>query len=71
MALQRNDIADFSVQNEFTIYLLHPHTDAAREWLKENILGHEQQYFGNSLVVEHRYIADIVAGIQADGLDVR
>jgi hypothetical protein len=27
--------------------------------------------FGDAVVVEHRFIADIVTGIQADGLEAR
>jgi|SRR5581483_4050698 len=66
---------DFTVQNEGTIYLLTPHTDAAREWVQEHIETDDwsigPQHFGDSIAVDHRYIADIVRGIQADGLEVR
>lgn len=59
---------DFEVQNEGTIFLLRPLTVAATAWLEENITGDDHQYFGHALVVEHRYIADIVEGIRNDGL---
>ena len=62
--------ADFSVQNEGTIFLLIPHTDSAKAWIEEHILE-DAQRFGGSVVVEHRYILDIVNGIKNDGLEVR
>lgn len=70
MAFPRNEVSDFSVRNEFTIFLLHPLTDAARKWIAEHI-GAEAQRFGEAVVVEHRYICDIIDGILADGLEVR
>lgn len=60
---------DFEVQNEGSIFLLRPKSPAAEEWLWENIPS-DAQCWGNAVVVEHRYIADIVEGIQADGLVV-
>jgi hypothetical protein len=61
--------ADFTVQNEGSIFLLRPHTQSANDWIGEHIPD-DAQFFGNAVVVEHRYIADIVAGIQSDGLEV-
>ena len=60
---------DFEVQNEGTIYLLRPLTPAARAWVA-GYIPDDAQYFGDAVVVEHRYIRDIVAGIVADGLTV-
>jgi len=60
---------DFYVQNEGSIFLLHPLTTAARAWIAEH-LPEDAQTFGRATVVEHRYISDIVAGIKADGLEV-
>lgn len=70
MALPPNEVSDFSVQNEFTIFLLHPLTAAAREWIAEHI-SDDAQRFGDAVVVEHRYIGDIIDGIKGDGLEVR
>jgi hypothetical protein len=61
---------DLYVQNEGSIFLLHAHSNAGRKWIKENI-PQDAQAFGNAIVVEHRYIADIVQGAQSDGLIVR
>jgi hypothetical protein len=62
--------ADFSVQNEGTIFLLIPHTDIANAWIEEHI-SKDAQRFGRGIVVEHRYILDTVNGIKNDGLEVR
>ena len=61
---------DFTVSNEGSIFILRPISEAAKVWVEEH-LPEERQYFGGGVVVEHRYIADIVAGIQADGLEVQ
>ena len=60
---------DFWVQNHGSIYLLIPQTDAAKEWVEDN-LPDDAQTFGAGIVVEHRYIYDIVNGIRGDGLEV-
>lgn len=71
MAITRNEIADFSVQNEGTIFILYAHTDAAREWVSEHLPTDRMTWAGDGTVVEHRYIADIVAGTKGDELAVR
>lgn len=62
-------MADLYVQNEGSIFLLRGMTEAGHAWLKEHI-GDDAQTFGGAIVVEHRFIADIVAGACADGLEV-
>ena len=64
--------SDFTVQNEGSIVLLHPHTVAARSWIDENI-GEDNGYqpYWPSAVIEPRYVGDIVNGITADGLEAR
>jgi hypothetical protein len=62
---------DFVIENHGSIFLLKPQTGPAISWIAEYISPENgyQPYFP-TVVVEHRYIADIVAGIQGDGLDV-
>jgi hypothetical protein len=60
---------DLSVRNEGSIFLLQPHTEAAHDWIAEHI-PEDAMTFGDAVVVEHRYIADIVNGAIADGLAV-
>ena len=63
---------DFLVENQGSIFLLIPQTDSARIWIDDHI-GRDNGYqpYYPTVVVEHRYIADIVAGIQDDGLAVQ
>jgi len=66
-------MTDFTVQNHGSIFLLVPETDAARTWCDENLPDNRMTLGttrGGPVVVEHRFIADIVSGIQADGLTV-
>jgi hypothetical protein len=58
---------DFFVENHGSIFLLRPLTESAREWIEER-LPENRMTFGSAVVVEHRYIVDIVRGVQADGL---
>ena len=71
---------DFEIRNEGSIFLLFPQNDAAREWIDVNIYGtdadtgipeNEAQWFGGGIVVEPRYVPDLIEGIQADGLEIR
>jgi len=61
---------DFVVENHGSIFLLQPLTAAANSWVEKH-LSEDHMTFGGSVVVEHRFIADIVRGIQDDGLTVR
>ena len=62
---------DFLIENHGSIFLLRPVTDAGRDWVDEHI-GADNGYqpYWPTVVVEHRFISDIVAGIQNDGLAV-
>jgi hypothetical protein len=60
--------SDFSVQNEGTIFLLHPLTCAAKDWIHQN-LSPDRLTFGEAVVVEHRFICDILNGICMAGLE--
>lgn len=60
---------DFLVENHGTIFLLQPLTPAANVWIEQN-LAEDRLTFAGAVVVEHRYIADIVSGAIADGLAV-
>lgn len=60
---------DFTLENHGTIFLLQPHSEEAKQWIKDH-LPDDAQTFGPSTCIEHRYIADIVNGISADGLTI-
>jgi hypothetical protein len=62
-------MADLSIQNEGSIFLLRGLTDAGKAWIASNIPD-DAQSFGGAIVVEHRYIGDIAQGAVNDGLEV-
>ena len=62
---------DFTVENHGSIFLLQPLTAAAWQWIEDNInINAETQFWDSAIVVEHRFIHDIVCGIQSDSLAV-
>ncbi len=63
------DIAgpDFNVSGGGSLYLIHPLSEAARDWLRDNVED-GAQYLGRALAVEHRYIAALVDGMLSAGL---
>jgi hypothetical protein len=63
---------DFILENHGSISILNPLTPSAVGWVEEHIGPDNgfQPYFP-VVVVEHRYIAEIVEGIQNDGLAVK
>lgn len=66
-------MADISVENHGSIFLLCPLTTYGADWIEQNILNvnEEAQTFGGALVVEPRYLENIVLGMRADGLEVK
>ena len=58
---------DFSLQYHGSISILYPYTDAAKDWIDQN-LGDDIIKWGNGIVIEHPYVDNIVLGIIADGL---
>ena len=63
----QNVTTDFNVMDDHSLFLLQPITPEAGDWISEHIPS-DAQYFGSALVVEHRYIQDILDGITGDGL---
>jgi hypothetical protein len=59
---------DFVVRDEGTIWLFTPSTSLALQFLSEHIQD-DAQYFGDSLVVEHRYVGDLLLGLSEHGLE--
>jgi hypothetical protein len=62
-------LPDFIVENHGTIFLLQPLTPAAISWIQGN-LPEDQMTSGSAVVVEHRYIGDIVPGAMFGGMGV-
>lgn len=60
---------DFTYSDHGSISLLRPITDMARTWLQEHVSG-EHQYYCGALIIEWRYVNDVIVGIIDDGLRV-
>jgi hypothetical protein len=53
-----------------SLFLVHPLSDAAKQWIEENV-QEDAQWFGRYLVVEHRFIRNLVTGMLEAGLEVQ
>lgn len=62
-------MADLYIQNEGSIFLVRATSEVGQDWLDEHI-SQEAQTFGGAIVVEHRFIVDILRGATGDGLEV-
>jgi len=60
---------DVQFANLGSIWTAQPLSDAAWDWIEENI-GDDAPWYGGALAVDHRCGADIVEGMRADGLVV-
>lgn len=63
-------VPDLRVRNEGTICLLTPVSDAGRAWCAEHIPQDAIRWGQESIVVERRFMDDIVIGATNDGLEV-
>ena len=61
---------DFAILNAGSLSILTPLSEAADAWVEEKVgINDETQYWGHKgIVVEHRYIDDIIHGIQESEL---
>lgn len=62
-------MADFTIENHGSIFLVRPQNEPAREHLAENV-QEDAQWFGDALVVEHRYARDLAAALEDNGYTV-
>ncbi len=58
---------DFTITDHGSIVILRPHSPAAHSWVEDHI-PEDAQVWAGGIVVEPRYVLDIVDGIHADGL---
>lgn len=53
------------------LFLFRPLTQPAKAWIAENVgSGPDTTYWGDALVVEHRYAEDLTEGMLNSGLRV-
>jgi hypothetical protein len=60
---------DVTVEDHGTIWLFRPLTQAAKEWIDDNVTGGED-WFAGALAVEARFVQALIEGMQLDGLEV-
>ncbi len=53
-----------------TLFRLTPSNDMAREWVEENVRRDGFQPTWPELFIEHRYMQDLIDGIEAVGMTV-
>jgi hypothetical protein len=62
-------VPDFTLLDEGTLFLLTPKTERAQEWADTHIDPLAETWC-DAIVIEHRYMPDILAGARAHGLTV-
>jgi len=58
---------DVLVRNEGTVFAFWTLTDRAQTWIDENVESESWQWFGDFLVVEHRYAWAVAVGMKDAG----
>ena len=61
---------DVRVSGSGTMYHVTPLTEAAKEWVNENVHLEDWQWLGNGFGVEWRYLDNLVEGMTEAGLAV-
>jgi hypothetical protein len=61
---------DVRVQDEGSLFILHPLTAAATEWMNNN-LGEDLQFWGEGIVVEPGYVLNVLQGMVRGGLTIK
>lgn len=64
------EIPDFTLSNEGSLSLLTPKSEAAQSFVDAHVIYEDYQLHCDAIAIEHRYVADIVAGARAHGLTV-
>jgi hypothetical protein len=62
---------DVLVRNEGTVFIFCPLTERAKLWFNANVASESWQWFGNVLVVEHRYAWRLSEGLSSEGFVLR
>jgi hypothetical protein len=47
-----------------------PVSEAARDWIDENVISKSWQWLGGALCVDHRCAGDLIDQIAKDGFDI-
>ena len=61
---------DVLISDQGSLFLVTPMSEAARDWVSENVQLEGWQWMGISFAVEWRFAQDLISGMQGDGLEV-
>jgi len=61
---------DIRIHDDGTVVGFTPLTDAARDWIDENVESESWQWLGETLFVDHRMARPLAHGMAADGLEI-
>lgn len=62
-----------TIEDHGSLVLIRPDAEDREnlaDWIAENVSS-DALSWGSALVVEHRFVADIVAGLAADGFEIK
>jgi hypothetical protein len=65
--METPDMSDFRISEHGSILAIKPVSDAARQWLDENVVSEPWQWIDGALCVEFRFARDLIAEIDAAG----
>ena len=63
-------MTDFRTADHGSVILIWPVSDAAHQWVEENVIAEPWQWFGGALGVDHRCALDLIDGIVAAGFEI-
>lgn len=63
-------MTDMTFANHGSIVIMTAHTPAAQAWVAEHIPEDAITWGPNGIVIEPRYVGDIMEGVLSDGLDI-
>ena len=63
-------MCDFQISDHGTVITIRPLSEAARQWLDENVVAEPWQWLDGALCAEHRFARDLVDEIAAAGFEI-
>lgn len=61
---------DATVRHHGSVVILTPVSEAAKDWVQAHLMGPETQRWGKGVVIEPRYLDNILNGMAEAGLEV-
>lgn len=63
-------MSDFRIFDQGSLVMVEPVTDAAKEWVDENVQLEGWQWLGPAFGVDHRMIVVLASAIAAEGFEM-